>query len=224
MTVLSPASDTRLHRAEQFRPASVLTKRKESYGHEYGTSHGTRPPTAGHRQRSGRLRQRAAHRPRTGATAHGQTRHRGMAARREPRRRRDHQTEDTIGNQSMQPIHGATREHRGPRKPVQSFLQMPQGRKRTRRDQRHHNLRNPRRRRQDRSHLDRHGNQPRRHVARKSAHHTPRESQRGLEERLLPRIPGRDRPQIPDPPTRDGIRRHRQGTRHRAQRPGRPMD
>ena len=46
---------------------------------------------------------------------------------------------------------------------------MPQGRKRTRRDQRHHNLRNPRRRRQDRGHLDRHGNQPRRHVARKSA-------------------------------------------------------
>ena len=104
------------------------------------------------------------------------------------------------------------------------LLRMPQGRKRTRRDQRHHNLRNPRRRRQDRGHLDRHGNQPRRHVARKSARHATCESQRGLEERILSRIPGRDRPQIPGPPTRDGIGRHRQGTRHRAQRPGRPMD
>lgn len=134
-----------------------------------------------------------------------------MAARREPRRCRDHQTEDTIGNQSMQPVHGRTREHRGPRKPVQSFLRMPQGRKRTRRDQRHHNLRSPRRHRQDRGHLDRHGNQPRRHVARKSARHATCESQRGLEERILSRIPGRDRPQIPGPPTRDGIGRHRQG-------------
>lgn len=36
---------------------------------------------------------------------------------------------------------------------------------------------------------------------RERARHTSRESQRGLEERLLSRIPGRDRPQIPDPPT-----------------------
>ena len=36
-----------------------------------------------------------------------------MAARKEPRRCRDHQTEDTIERQSMQPVHGRTREHRG---------------------------------------------------------------------------------------------------------------
>ncbi|MDB1503032.1 hypothetical protein PL948_02665 [Bifidobacterium adolescentis] len=44
---------------------------------------------------------------------------------------------------------------------------------------------------------------------------TTRESERGMEERLLPRIPGGDRPQIRNPPAGDGIGRRRQGTRHR---------
>lgn len=52
---------------------------------------------------------------------------------------------------------------------------------------------------------------------------TTRESERGMEERLLPRIPGGDRPQIPDPPAGDGIGWRRQGTRHRPRQPGRPM-
>ena len=53
----------------------------------------------------------------------------------------------------------------------------------------------------NRIHLDRHGNQPRRHVARKGQDHTPCESQCGMEERLLSWFPGRDRPQIRDPST-----------------------
>lgn len=52
---------------------------------------------------------------------------------------------------------------------------------------------------------------------------TTRESERGMEERLLPRIPGGDRPQIRNPPAGDGIGWRRQGTRHRPRQPGRPM-
>lgn len=116
---------------------------KESHGRRR-TRHGTRPPAAGDSQRPRRIRQRAAHSPRTGATTHEQACHRRMAARRRPRRCRDHRTEDTIGNQSMQPVHGTIREHRGPRKPVQGGLRMPQGRKRPRRRQHCLDLRRPR--------------------------------------------------------------------------------
>lgn len=131
---------TRLH---TFPHLMTNQNGKESHG-KRRTRHGTRPPAAGDSQRPRRIRQRAAHSPRTGATTHEQACHRRMAARRRPRRCRNHRTEDTIGNQSMQPVHGTTREHRGPRKPVQGGLRMPQGRKRPRRRQHCLDLRRPR--------------------------------------------------------------------------------
>ena len=102
-------------------------------------------------------------------------------------------------------------------------IRMAAGRERTERRLLHQHLRSPLRRGQDRSHLDGYGDQPSCHVAGTGQDDTTRESERGMEERLLPRIPGGDRPQIRNPPAGDGIGRRRQGTRHRPRQPGRPM-
>lgn len=146
-----------------------------------------------------------------------------MAARRGPRRNRDHPPYDPPGSQPMQLVHGRTRQHRRTGKPMPGVIRMAAGRERTERRLLHQHLRSPLRRGQDRSHLDGYGDQPSCHVAGTGQDDTTRESERGMEERLLPRIPGGDRPQIRNPPAGDGIGRRRQGTRHRPRQPGRPM-
>lgn len=67
-------------------------------------------------------------------------------------------------------------------------IRMAAGRERTERRLLHQHLRSPLRRGQDRSHLDGYGDQPSCHVAGTGQDDTTRESERGMEERLLPRI------------------------------------
>lgn len=78
-------------------------------------------------------------------------------------------------------------------------IRMAAGRERTERRLLHQHLRSPLRRGQDRSHLDGYGDQPSCHVAGTGQDDTTRESERGMEERLLPRILDRRNPRRIEP-------------------------